>query len=318
MGDPVPHSDTVVVCVDTLPAVVRAAVAATCDRLKVALVEWAPPSGKVPPLAIDPLLVIAGLGSGARSVPPQIGNWTARCLPEVPLCFFTEETLVRPSLSLHHGALQLVGAPLTELRISALVSAWIRSRQRHSPDAPTTPVASMIGGRVRLLQKSAGPHVVGSFVHETDAASLPLPMVDTRVGVGAVVALAPRAIAHEDTQLWTTEGDPLPISDGVVASARIDTQSLDVLFSRDDIDVRLTSPDRTPGTSALHTGSATGRKLIHAESKDLLLVSWPRGAVSTELVGQIMLDGISPLLSAFEILFRTSPSAFAAAAIQVR
>lgn len=311
-------SHTVLVCGETLPPSVQSAITSACDKLKVQVVPWSSPQAELPALATDPLLVIAGLAPGARSVPAHIGTWSARFLPQVPLCFFTEETLVRPSITLHDGALLLVGAPLGELRISALVSAWIRSRQRHRHEALDARGSSMVGGKVRLTEHAAGPHVVGSFVHETDAANQPLPITETRVGLGAAAALAPRALAADDTRLWGAAGAHVDLADSVLATVHAETRMLRVHMLRDDIDVRLSSPDRSPSAFSLRDVASAGTAELRVEPNDLLLMSWPRGAVSTELVGPIMLDGVGPLLSAFELLFRTSPSAFAAAAIQVR
>lgn len=310
--------DAIVVCSETLPSSVRAAIAAACDRLKVRVLDWTPPSGALPSLHADPLLIIAGLSVGARSVPAAIGSFSARTMPDVPLCFFTEETLVRPSIAMHSGALHLVGAPLAELRVTAIVSAWIRARQRARHDTLDSRGSSMVGGKFRLVERAAGPHIVGSFVHETDAANLPTPLSTTHIGLGAAVALAQRTTVTEDTGLWTKRGEIIDLADSAVASAHVETRTLRLRLLRDDVDVRLSSPDRSPNTFSVRDMVSAGTAELRAESNDLLLLSWPRGAVSTELVGQIMLDGISPLLSAFELLFKTSPSAFAAAAIQVR
>jgi hypothetical protein len=317
MADSSPDVETIVVCGDHIPAATRTAIAATCERLGIRQVDWAPAAG-FPAVAAEPLLVIAGLARGTRALPMELAAWTARCVPHVPLCVFTEETLVRPSLSLHNGRLLLVGAPLSDLRVSALVTAWIRGRRRLPNAAQTMKSTSLVGGQVTMLERALGPHVVGTFVHDTDVAAQPRAFAFTAIGAGSAVGLAPRTVDDREVPRWLTAKDSPRPDASVVATVDVEGGALDVEFSRDDIEVRLASPDRSPMTSTLDVRSATRRTVLHAEANDLVLVSWPRGAVDAELVGQIMLDGLAPLMSAFELIFRTSPTAFAAAAIQVR
>lgn len=310
-------ADSIVVYAETLPPSVRLAVVATCERLRLRLIELSAAEGTIPALESDPLLVIAGLPSGTRSVPALIGSWSSQCLPGVPLCLFTEEVLVRPSIWLHHGELRLAGAPLGELRVAALLTAWVRERQRPHGGLDVGGT-SAIGGKIKLSAHAVGPHIVGSFIHETDAAHLPTPWTAARVGMGAVAALTPRALPLDSSSIWDTGGGHEEIPDSVVAMVSVATRSLSIRCTRDDVEVRLSSPDRAPATQVLRDVSIRDAATLHVEPNDIVIVSWPRGAVSTELVGHTMLDGIAPLLAAFESIFRTSPSAFAAAAIQVR
>jgi hypothetical protein len=309
-------SDSVLLVSDAVPPAVRTLVLGACEQLGVRVAEMTKATGPLPALRADPLLVIAGLPSGCRVVPPEVGALAARHLPDVPMVLLTEEALVRSSVALNAGQLQLVGAPLSDLRVTAFLLAALRSRRLHVGAERTTESPSVIGGRVRMTEQRVGSVMVGTVTHDLPDARGPDTVVDAALGTAAVVALTPRGPAAPPI-LVDDEGRPLS-SDGVVC-ATVDphTRMLRVKVGRTDAEVRLGSPDRAPRVQQLEE-SPRGESVLPLESRDLVLLTWPRNAIDDGDLLPLMLDGLLPTLCGLELMSRVRPTAFAAAALQVR
>ena len=310
------HDATVFLISDAMAPAVRALARAACQQLDIRVVEMRDAAAVVPPLRTDPLFVVAALPTGSRVVPPELGAWMARELPDVPLCLLTEESLVRPSVTLHGGLLHLVGAPLTELRLTAWLHALARARAA-SPGTPRdATTASLIGGRVHVRQQRVGPLTVGSVTHELPDATGPCAVVEATVCRGAAFGLLPRG--REPADLTNSDGTPRTLDDAVTVAVFGPVRALRASVLRGDTELRLSSPDRAPRLLHLDAAMLRAGVELQLESRDVVLVSWPRGAIDDDVLGPLLLDGLQPTLCALELMNRVRPTAFAAVALQVR
>ena len=302
----------VLVATEGLSIALQRYVRTACEQMGARIVELRDVSSGLPLLTAEPLLVVAALPIGSRIVPPQLAALLFRELPEVPLCLFTDETLVRPSVTLNAGQLNLIGAPLGELRVMSWMHALLR---RGVAVGRETTVTSVIGGDVRLVDQRQGALVLATITHTLvdSLPAMPRPLVEAAVGRGALLALAPEGV---DMPALDAGGRPLP-RDGVVGLSVNQHRELRLNVKRTDTDVRLGSPHRVPQVTTLDLATAHNL-VLPMEPGDVVLVSWPRGAIDERLFSPLLLDGLQPTLAALELMNRVRTTAFAAVALEVR
>ncbi|MFZ9887816.1 MAG: hypothetical protein ACO3JL_09965 [Myxococcota bacterium] len=316
MVDESPVAERILLCAEGLSTALHSLIVRACEKAGVEVVECDPSTLSLAGLENDPLLIVGALPLGARSVPQALYQWSSRFLPGIPVCLFTEESLVRPSLRLHHGALRLVGAPLSELRVASILIAWLR--ERSSRGSRSTSNGASHEHAPRLTGSSVGQYLLASFQSVPDNSDGLVPIASGRLGVGSMLALAPRGSTSSLESWWerTTVKDDL--DNGVVVSTDAGTGCMSIRARRDDVEMRLCSPVRTPNAFNLQETCQSGRGRLQMQPGDILLLSWPKGAVPRAQLEQIMMDGLNPLLAALESLFAAGTTAFSAAAIEVR
>lgn len=315
MVDEAPVAERVLLCAEGLSPALSSIISRVCDKANIAIVQCNPSTTALTDLDADPLLIIGALPIGARSVPQALYQWSSRFLPGIPVCLFTEESLVRPSLNLHQGGLRLVGAPLSDLRVGAILTAWLRERSTRTVRAGPSGTPNE---HLARTGRAVGQYLLASFQSLPDTSDGPVPIASGRLGVGSVLALAPRGSTSALESWWETKGARGEIDNGVVVSTDAGTGLMDIRAMREDVDMRLCSPMRTPNAFNLQESCPSGRGRLHVEPGDIMLLSWPKGAVPRAQLEQIMMDGLNPLLAALESLFSAGTTAFSAAAIEVR
>lgn len=316
MVDETSVTERVLLCAEGLSPALHSIVSRVCERHSVSVVECSPSSMSLTGLDADPLLIVGALPIGSRSVPQHLYQWSSRFLPGIPVCLFTEESLVRPSLKLHQGGLRLVGAPLSELRVAAILTAWLRERSARG--SRTGQGAASPEHPARFTGRAVGQYLLASFQSLPDTSDGPVPIASGRLGVGSVLALAPRGSTSTLESWWESASEKGEIDNGVVVSTDAGTGYMNIRALREDVDMRLCSPVRTPNAFNLHESCHSGKGRLQMQPGDIMLLSWPKGAVPRAQLEQIMMDGLNPLLAALESLFAAGTTAFSAAAIEVR
>jgi hypothetical protein len=230
MGDAV--ADLVLVVGELSPAL-RRFVLAACEQAQVHVVDLHDVE-VVPVLACEPVLVVAALPTGSRVVPPALAALLAHELPDVPLCLFSDEHLVRPSITLNDGRLYLVGAPLGELRVTAWVQALLRPDRACNRERS---VASVIGGRVCTIEQRRGALALATVSHDGVDAPMPQPSVEATIGRVALLALGPPGSGAPSLDANGCLND----CDGVVGLSVDRRRALRINVGRDDTEVRVCS-----------------------------------------------------------------------------
>ena len=304
--------DVVMLVDDCISAALRRFVIMACEQAGVRVVAVRDIGAALPPLPVEPLLVVAGLPDGSRIVPPQLGALLARELPDVPLCLFTEETLVRPSATLNAGRLHLIGAPLGELRVTAWLQALLRRALAGGRETTST---SVIGGRVHVVEQRVRGLSLATVTHEFPEGTNPKPIVEAAIGRNAVLALVPHG--RVETPPLDAVGRPVAREGVVALSVANQARELRLSVQRADTEVRIGSPHRAPQVTMLEAATAN-ELVLPVEAGDVVLVSWPRGAIDERLFSPLLLDGLQPTLAALELMNRVRTTAFAAVALEVR
>lgn len=313
--------DCVLVASDRVPPRVVEAVTPACARLGVRVAEWHG-DGALPALPTEPLLLLSMLYEGERQIPRNIAEVASHQLPGVPLLLLTEERLIQPWLALQNGRVSLLGAPLTDLRLTSMLQSLVvarrgeRLRTDRFAGTPATRVEKTVLGRAWVATVAQGA---------LDD-SCPTTAVSAGVGRGVVVVIGPQAPQHlaEATARWGQGAAPvLPEPASVVVALNASGDELYVESGRDDVTLWLASPDRAPRvfdvSRAIATGGSGFTRLV-AAPRDLLLVVWARGAhhISPTDINDAMLDGGPQLVAAIEQSLQGHPDQLLAAIVEVR
>ena len=112
--------EAVILFADSMAPEVHALVLEACAQAKLTPHECGADGATT---AQRPLYAIAAIPAGERAVPASIARRLDERFPAVPLVMLCAEPLVRPTVSLQHGRITLIGAPLTSAKLSAQLSA---------------------------------------------------------------------------------------------------------------------------------------------------------------------------------------------------
>ncbi|HWO13067.1 MAG TPA: hypothetical protein VNN80_26385 [Polyangiaceae bacterium] len=144
-----------------------------CEHAGVRSLDWRDASS--PWLESDwPALVVAGLPSGCRRLPPDLNALLSKNFPKLPLLLLCEEALIRPTVVSHGGRVVLIGMPLSAARISS---------------------------RIRMLTANAAPVHAGRWRGNRSQATGAWDRLGTRYWVGSLQSGGERsAVVHEGSE----------------------------------------------------------------------------------------------------------------------
>ncbi len=196
------ESGTVIVHGQKLNAAAQTYVQQACARADAHCVVW-PARGTPPIPPSGPTLLIAGLSAGDRQIPREtLELMTA--FSGAPLLLLSQEPLVRPSISLDSGRIQLVSPPHVEGSLYPRIRALL-SDQRPAPRFrvhDTSPMGfSALGNRVVLHESERARFWVGGIAcvgnkSTKDLPPLPYLFEQSAAGITAIIPTSPEAAPH--------------------------------------------------------------------------------------------------------------------------
>ncbi len=120
------RSETVMLVPTGMEGPLRELALDACARADVRACVW---DADTTQAADTPALLMAGLPAGERQIPPGVGDLIARVFPATPLLLLCNEPIVRPTITLQHGRVALLGEPLTVERVSSRIRTTLSGAQ---------------------------------------------------------------------------------------------------------------------------------------------------------------------------------------------
>jgi hypothetical protein len=290
-----------------------------CARLGLRVEAWAG-DATLPALRSEPVLMMSMLHEGERQIPKNVAEAVSHQLPGVPLLLLTEEQLVQPWLELQQGRVSLIGAPLTDLRVSSLLQSLVTGRLGDRSAKSGANASS-----VRVNKTILGRAWVATIVSGQADGTAPMPALHAELGKGTLVVMGPDSTrVGELTALWQRGIAPVANDpSSVVIALNAEGTELYVECRRADVALWLASPDRAPRISDVFGAITRGGNpylRIKAAPRDLLFAVWAHGAhrVNASAITDAMLDGGSPLAAAVTQSLEGDADPLVATIVEVR
>jgi hypothetical protein len=269
--------ESVLVCTRGMPAPLVSEVAKACSLGGYTFASWQGEGSELPGGA--PSLLVAGIAPGERHIREELMETVTRAYPGLPLLLLSGEPLVRPSMSLQEGRVNLLGPPLSHSKISARIRALLNdgapTQNRHMTlplgiERPNTLVFTHAEERTRFW---IGTIACGGAAAAQTPAFVPRLHQIARTGLAALVPLSER---ESPPSTWTT--------------ARLAELS-------SALDERLREEEYRRAIETI-CGEATGVVHLSASATEWRIF-WPRAHAPLEL--------LSPLRLPTRWLFRPNP-----------